>query len=218
MSPQRRFANDATSVREARRFVLDAVDDLSPAAADAIAVMVSELAANAVRHTGSHFTVAVDRSPDQIRVDVGDSGPGDPVVRAPEPAELSGRGLQIVRALAAEWGVIPAVGTQGKTVWFTFAVETSPDQPPAIARRLAEPARPREARAGDGSASPSTRGSRGAPANRIRVRPSGLRPGPDRKAHERHAASNSLRARLRRARCSPLKRAASSPATNAPCG
>lgn len=171
MSPQRRFANDAASVREARRFVLDAVDAISPGAADAIAVMVSELAANAVRHTGSHFTVAVDRLPDQIRVAVGDSGPGDPVVRAPEPAELSGRGLQIVRALAADWGVIPAVGMQGKTVWFTLAIEPSTDQPPGISHQLGEPAAPRDARVGDGSAAPSTRRGRGAPANQTRVRP-----------------------------------------------
>jgi anti-sigma regulatory factor (Ser/Thr protein kinase) len=129
MSPQRRFPNDAASVREARQFVLGAVDDLASGAADAIAVMVSELAANVVRHTGSHFTVAVERSPTEIRVAVGDSGPGDPIVRAPDPAELSGRGLQIVWALAAEWGVIPAVGTQGKTVWFSVAVEPSLEQP-----------------------------------------------------------------------------------------
>jgi anti-sigma regulatory factor (Ser/Thr protein kinase) len=125
MSPQRRFPNEATSVSAARRFVLASLEGLPPRDADVIAVMVSELAANAVRHTGSHFTVAVERSSERIRVEVVDSGPGDPVVRAPYPEEPSGRGLQIVQALSAEWGVIPAGDGPGKTVWFAIPVDAS---------------------------------------------------------------------------------------------
>jgi two-component sensor histidine kinase len=123
MSPQRTFPNNATSVAEARRYVLDALGTMDPALADAIAVMVSELTANAVRHAASHFTVSVDRTPVQIRVSVHDNGDGLPVVRAPEPVEPTGRGLRIVQALAADWGVLPAEGGQGKTVWFTVAAE-----------------------------------------------------------------------------------------------
>ena len=129
MSSERRFPNDAASVTAARRFVLGALDDLPPRDADAIAVMVSELAANAVRHTGSHFTVSVDRSAERIRIAVGDSGTGDPVVRAPYPEEPSGRGLQIVQALSAEWGVIPSRGAPGKTVWFAIPVDASSSAP-----------------------------------------------------------------------------------------
>jgi anti-sigma regulatory factor (Ser/Thr protein kinase) len=143
MSPQRRFPNDAASVSAARRFVLGALDGIAPGDADAIAVMVSELAANAVRHTGSHFTVEVDRSPERIRIAVSDGGAGDPVIRTPHPEEPSGRGLQIVAALSAEW---------------------------AITHERAEPIERRDSRAGESSASPSTRGGRGAPANRARAR------------------------------------------------
>jgi len=125
MSPQRRFPNDADSVSAARRFVLASLDGVPTRDADAIAVMVSELAANAVRHTGSHFTVAVDLSSERIRVEVGDGGSGDPVVRAPYPEEPSGRGLQIVQALSAEWGVIPERDGPGKTVWFTIPVDAA---------------------------------------------------------------------------------------------
>jgi anti-sigma regulatory factor (Ser/Thr protein kinase) len=207
MSERRRFPNDAASVRDARRFVLDAVAGVPPGAADAIAVMVSELAANAVRHTVSHFTVAVDRLPDRIRVEVGDSGPGDPVVRMPAPAELSGRGLQIVRALAGDWGVIPAVGMQGKTVWFTIAVDPALDESQGIAGRLRQPVERRDSHVGEGRTSPSTRGGPGGPSNRAsRARP-----------YERQASRHCLRARLRSARCSPRNRAESSPATNALC-
>jgi anti-sigma regulatory factor (Ser/Thr protein kinase) len=215
MSEQRRFSNDAASVRDARRFVLDAVGGVPPAAADAIAVMVSELAANAVRHTVSHFTVTVDRLPDRIRVEVGDSGPGDPVVRAPDPAELSGRGLQIVRALAGDWGVIPAAGMQGKTVWFTIAVDPAVDESQSTAARLTQPVDRRDLHAGGGRTSPSTRGAQGDPANRARHLRS--RGNAIRRDYERQAWRHSLRARLRRARCSPLSKAESSPATNALC-
>ena len=133
MSPQRRFPNNPSSVSEARRFVLDAVDLISTGDADAVAVMVSELATNAVRHTGSDFTVVVDRSTERIRVEVSDSGAGDPVVQAPDPKEPSGRGLQIVQALATDWGVSPAAGARGKTVWFAIAVEASPPESPSRA-------------------------------------------------------------------------------------
>ncbi|MDQ1449019.1 MAG: serine/threonine-protein kinase RsbW [Actinomycetota bacterium] len=169
MSPQRRFPNEATSVSEARRYTLAAVDDLSPQVADAVAVMVSELAANAVRHTGSHFTLSIDRSPELIRIAVTDGGSGSPIVKNPEPVEPSGRGLQIVQALAADWGVIPASEPPGKTVWFTVAVavDAALEEQSRAGRRLVEPSHRRDARAGGAGTSPSLRASRNAPSNRL---------------------------------------------------
>lgn len=123
MSPQRRFPNETTSVSAARRYTLEAIDGLEPRLADAVALMVSELAANAVRHSGTHFTVTIDRSAELIRVAVTDRGAGSPVVRTPEPIEPSGRGLQIVQALSADWGVVPNSDPPGKTVWFTVGVD-----------------------------------------------------------------------------------------------
>lgn len=165
MSPHRRFPNDAASVSAARRFVLGALDGISPGDADAVAVMVSELAANAVRHTESHFTVAVDRSPERIRVAVSDGGSGDPVIRAPYPEEPSGRGLQIVQALSAEWGVIPAGAMQGKTVWFAIPVDISRTESLDITQERAEPIERRDPRTRDSGAFRSTGGGGGAPAN-----------------------------------------------------
>jgi two-component sensor histidine kinase len=83
---------------------------------DAIAVMVSELATNSVKHASSAFSISVDRSAEEIRVEVSDSGAGWPMMQAPGPDQPSGRGLRIVDALADEWGVRHAGG--GKTVWF----------------------------------------------------------------------------------------------------
>jgi anti-sigma regulatory factor (Ser/Thr protein kinase) len=169
MSPQRRFPNEPASVSEARRYTLQTLAGLAPQLSDAVAVMVSELAANAVRHTGLHFTVTIDRSDALIRVAVSDGGPGSPIVRSPEPIEPSGRGLQIVQALAADWGVVPASEPPGKTVWVTVVPEVSLDEQDRTGRERNQPLERRVVRGSEGSA-PSTRGSRGAPANRSRAR------------------------------------------------
>jgi anti-sigma regulatory factor (Ser/Thr protein kinase) len=157
MSPQRRFPNEPASVTQARRFTLAAVADLPPQLSDAVAVMVSELAANAVRHTGSHFTVTIDRSPELIRIAVTDRGAGSPMVRNPEPVEVSGRGLQIVQALAADWGVVPASEPPGKTVWFSITLEPTHEEHARAGRELVEPTERRDARAGGAATSTSTR-------------------------------------------------------------
>ena len=186
-----------------------------PARPMPIAVMVSELAANAVRHTGSHFTVTVDRLPDRIRVEVGDSGPGDPVVRAPDPAELSGRGLQIVRALAADWGVIPPPACRARR-------SGSPSPSTLRSTRVRAPPPGSDNRLNVAISTPA----KVAPLRRhaeVKAAPPighvicGLAADAIRRDYERQASRHSLRARLRRACCSPLSKAESSPATNALC-
>jgi len=128
MSEERLFPNDAASVAEARRYVLASLGELAPEVAEAIALMVSELTGNAVRHTYSPFTVVLERTATRIRVEVNDGGSGDPIVRAPEPSEPSGRGLRIVEALASSWGVLPSPGGPGKTVWFVVDLASEADE------------------------------------------------------------------------------------------
>lgn len=120
MTPERTFPNAPTSVTQARRFVLEALDDVAPAAAENAAVMVSELATNSLRHAASQFTVTIERIGEHITISVGDGGPGQPTVQSPQPAEPTGRGLRIVAALSEAWGVTPH-DRAGKTVWFTIA-------------------------------------------------------------------------------------------------
>lgn len=119
----RRFPVAPASVTSARRFVQEHLDGTPPEIADAVAVMTSELATNSVRHAESDFEVAVDRTPDKIRIAVTDRGAGLPIVRALEPDGLSGRGLYIVEQLADDWGVTPATGGDAKTVWFTVSLD-----------------------------------------------------------------------------------------------
>jgi serine/threonine-protein kinase RsbW len=90
-------------------------------AADEVILCLSELAANAVLHSGSRrpggtFSVRIESRPGaHIRIEVEDGG-GPWLAPAPDPG--SGRGLDIIRALAAEWGV--ADGVAGRTVWARF--------------------------------------------------------------------------------------------------
>ena len=101
---------------EARRFVVNAIGDAPPRVIEAVAVAVSELATNCVRHAGTDFSVDIEESAGRVRVEVADHGGGTPTVRSPEP---SGRGLLLVRELSDEWGVEPSRDSPGKCVWFT---------------------------------------------------------------------------------------------------
>ena len=90
-------------------------------AADAVILCLSELAANAVLHSdarrpGGTFTVRIESCPGAyIRIEVEDDG-GPWLAPAPDPG--SGRGLDIIRVLAADWGI--ATSPAGHTVWARF--------------------------------------------------------------------------------------------------
>ncbi|WP_066938014.1 ATP-binding protein [Streptomyces sp. NBRC 110611] len=95
--------------------------------ADSIRLIVSELATNAVQHTFGQsptFTVELRLERDEVlRVGVTDSHPRRPRRLPAAVQQDNGRGMTIVRFLAAEAGgrlsVVPtAVG--GKTVWITM--------------------------------------------------------------------------------------------------
>jgi len=113
----RSYPPEPESVTKARVFVLEALRSFPEDIIDRAEIMVSELATNALRHTGTPFTVSVSTTPDHIRVEVTDAGGGRPRKQSPSPLETSGRGLQIVEALADHWEVVPAQPS-GKTVLF----------------------------------------------------------------------------------------------------
>jgi anti-sigma regulatory factor (Ser/Thr protein kinase) len=80
------------------------------------AMVVTELVANAVdhAHTPSTLTVGLDGRGLSIAVRDGNAAQG-PRPRPVDPTARRGRGLQMVEALAASWGV--TVHPDGKTVW-----------------------------------------------------------------------------------------------------
>ncbi|WP_375475782.1 SpoIIE family protein phosphatase [uncultured Jatrophihabitans sp.] len=86
---------------------------------------VSELATNALKHGQPPVQVTVRSAGAAIVLEVLDAGPGAPRMTTAQPDAPGGRGLLIVAAMSASWGVRPAA--RGKTVWCRF------EAPPASA-------------------------------------------------------------------------------------
>lgn len=83
---------------------------------DTLALLVSEVATNALIHGAGQVRVrVVDRGP-RLRVQVSDDSARLPTARAFDGDAEGGRGLALVDALAVAWGAEPRSG--GKTVWF----------------------------------------------------------------------------------------------------
>ncbi|WP_234348087.1 ATP-binding protein [Streptomyces specialis] len=108
----------AESLAEARAFVRVVIsawglDDLC----DDGALLVSELVANAVRHTPSRvLRVTVTRvGGNVVRIAVVDKSRVLPVRRCPGGGDVCGRGLLIVEALTTRWGA--DLLASGKRVW-----------------------------------------------------------------------------------------------------
>jgi anti-sigma regulatory factor (Ser/Thr protein kinase) len=80
-------------------------------------LLTSETVTNVVRHTDS-ATVSISISCDgsDLTVSVGDSDPSPLRTYDPSDSAESGRGLVLVRRLAASWGVDTT--PRGKQVWF----------------------------------------------------------------------------------------------------
>jgi len=120
---ERAFGNAPPAVSDARRFVVAELADLPRSVVDEIAVMVSELATNCVRHTDAEFRVRVEHDSRRVRIEVTDRGSGMPTVRVPPATEPTGRGLRIVRELSDSFGVRPLPDPPGKTVWFVVNLD-----------------------------------------------------------------------------------------------
>lgn len=86
------------------------------------ALVVSELATNAVRHAESPFRISLHRLTSAVRIAIEDVGIAGPAARVASPDEAGGRGVQIVEEVASTWGW--ERGTSGKTVW--AELETRP--------------------------------------------------------------------------------------------
>lgn len=78
-------------------------------------LIISELVTNAIRHAGSSATLWLGLTTQTLRITVADEHQASP---RPLPASLTrrhGRGLMVVAALAAAWGIEPH--DRGKAVW-----------------------------------------------------------------------------------------------------
>lgn len=129
-----RFASTPRGARLARLFAVRGMEEWGyPAASDvscAVALVVGELAANAVRHgrvPGHQFglRLLLDEAAELVRVEVADAASAKRVPAAAprsSPEGESGRGLLLVEALAVRWGSAPR-RPLGKTVWAELSAE-----------------------------------------------------------------------------------------------
>lgn len=123
-----RFSSTPRGARLARRLALQQLDawglPYGGQVSDTAALLVAELAANAVTHgrvPGRDFELAVTLLGGTLRVEVtdtrGECRPPDPGTARPAPRPLAenGRGLLLVGALADRWEVLDRLPV-GKTV------------------------------------------------------------------------------------------------------
>ena len=126
---------------EARRFVTDLTEEwgLSRLTEEA-ALCVTELVTNAILHTRERFVITVRPIGEGVRIEVMDGSPHQVPLATPRTGGavdlttlgLSGRGLQIVSAVAARWGMFTTF--QAKTIWAEVTGESneSPSEPVVI--------------------------------------------------------------------------------------
>jgi len=88
-------------------------------ACEAAVLLASEVLANAVRHGQGPIRLRLLRTPAHLTVEVTDHSTRRPRRMHVGTDAESGRGLGLVDALAANWGVRPT--NNGKTVWFTVS-------------------------------------------------------------------------------------------------
>ncbi|HVU91674.1 MAG TPA: ATP-binding protein [Jatrophihabitans sp.] len=112
-----RLPADLSSAREARDFTRSVLDQWhAPDVLDDALLVVSEMVTNAVTHAASSCELRISVSPEAVRVEVVDRGAGTPDPMPPSATRIGGRGLHLIDALTAAWGVEPEDGG-GKTVW-----------------------------------------------------------------------------------------------------
>ncbi|MFD4553495.1 ATP-binding protein [Streptomyces sp. NPDC058469] len=83
-----------------------------------IALAVSELVTNAIKHGRGDIGLKVLYAAGEVRVEVTDGNPTPAQLTTADDDDVSGRGLLLVAALAWKWGV----SDKGKTTWCVFQI------------------------------------------------------------------------------------------------
>ncbi|WP_432544644.1 SpoIIE family protein phosphatase [Kineococcus sp. SYSU DK002] len=111
------LARDPAAVGRARELVAAACHraEVAEGTRDAAVLVASEAVTNALVHGRGAVRLAVAVRDTGVRLEVTDSEPATPVRRVVDLDALGGRGMQLIDALAADWGVRARL--DGKTVW-----------------------------------------------------------------------------------------------------
>ncbi|WP_371616040.1 ATP-binding protein [Streptomyces sp. NBC_00454] len=121
------FAAEPVELPLLRRIVRDqlAVWGL-PTLTDDAQLAVTELTTNVIKHVGvgTSATLVLEPTPTEgrLRVEIHDKSHSAPVVAQQSRDEESGRGLQMLAALAVDWGTV--LTATGKAVWCELALQS----------------------------------------------------------------------------------------------
>jgi anti-sigma regulatory factor (Ser/Thr protein kinase) len=121
---QLRFTNDGKSASLARQALGTMFAEGESGYSD-VALATSELVSNVVMHTtgGGELQAWAPHAGLPLRVEVHDTSFDQPRLTA-EAVAIGGRGLRLVAAVAAAWGVTATVG--GKFLWAEFGRAPAP--------------------------------------------------------------------------------------------
>jgi serine/threonine-protein kinase RsbW len=123
---QRQFTAMTLTARPARQFAVAMITSALPAAvtdvADDCELVIGEFVANAINADAKLIDVSVQLHHDRIELAVTDDAHGWPVLYPRDVTAPTGRGLQIVAALATTWGVTVAEDRR-TTVWAHLACD-----------------------------------------------------------------------------------------------
>ena len=119
------FPSTPASAGQARRFVESVLEEggLDHLAYSAT-MLVSELVANAVLHTGTSIEVVVCPERERVRVEVHDGSRQLPIRKHYSNMSGTGRGLLLVERMASDWGSDRTA--DGKVVWFELDGRSNP--------------------------------------------------------------------------------------------
>jgi anti-sigma regulatory factor (Ser/Thr protein kinase) len=110
------LASEPNEVAAARQHALDVCRGrLDGRRCDDLALAVSELVTNAIRHGGDPVTLRVVPNEHAVRVEVTDGNPELTLPPGPTLLATGQRGLRLVDAVCRAWGWHPVEG--GKCVW-----------------------------------------------------------------------------------------------------
>ena len=111
-----RFEPDVASVPLAREFARRCLRDWGAEhLVEQASLVVTELATNAVLHAGSPYDVRLTHSGGVLRIEVADGDPGTPEPQPYSEVSETGRGIVLVSAVSASWGI--EAQPHGKITW-----------------------------------------------------------------------------------------------------
>jgi hypothetical protein len=102
--------------------VVDSLDSAPDEVRNSAGLLTSEAVTNALLHAAGPITVEVSQHGDRYRVEVRDASKLPPTEKHHDPEDITGRGVQLLNRVAADWGWQPT--RSGKVVWFDLAVST----------------------------------------------------------------------------------------------